>query len=711
MFLRRFTVLLAIVAILAIMLLLNLTLARQFEASADLNGDVARSFGARAQLQAVLSRHQDMETGQRGFVITGDPQFLEPYHDARRDLNAELQRLRTFEPDAPALRNALPDLIALSDRLITLITESVQMRRDGRQDEAIRLIAAGEGKATMDAIRAIVERVDADEARALASEMAAAVDARKWTRRWAFGLQGALILLLIGAGWVIVRSMATTQRAVQRYRDLNARQDMIFNSAKDGMMILDEAGLIQGLNPAAARIFGFETNEMEGSSVAKLFEAPPQTGEVRAFLAKLHTRPHQDFGSVQEFSGRRRDGSTFAADVALSPVSLADGHCYLATIRDITDRKHLEEMKTEFVSTVSHELRTPLTSIAGSLGLLRGGAAGPLPERAARLIRIAHDNSERLIRLINDILDIEKMESGKIAFDLHPVSLEPLLQRSIEAMHSFAAGFNVRLRLNMVPDGAEVIADEDRLVQVMTNLLSNAAKFSPPGDVVDISVTMSIPGICRITVADHGPGVPHSFQDRIFGKFAQADSSDSRQKGGTGLGLSIAREIVTRLGGSISFQSVPDRGTCFYVDLPTTPSLVFAAPPEAREGLLLEEPRILHVDDDPDTLRLVASAFEGRAEVLATPSVQEARAALMRDRFDAVVLDIGMTDGSGLDLLPLLQSAERKTPTIIFTAQDSSPALAARADAVLTKSKASLERLVEVTMAAIGREGEKEGDA
>ena len=224
-------------------------------------------------------------------------------------------------------------------------------------------------------------------------------------------------------------------------------------------------------------------------------------------------------------------------------------------------------MKSEFVSTVSHELRTPLTSIAGSLGLLAGGAAGPLPEPAAKLVRIAHGNSQRLVRLVNDILDLAKIEAGRIALDLEPRRLRPLVEDAIEANRGFSERFGVRLELDRASADGIALVDADRLNQVLTNLLSNAVKFSPK----DAAVTVAIrehDSRLRISVRDRGPGIPEHFRPSVFSRFAQADASDSRQRGGTGLGLSIAKQIVTSFGGDISFETAPDWGTEFHVDLP-----------------------------------------------------------------------------------------------------------------------------------------------
>ncbi len=234
---------------------------------------------------------------------------------------------------------------------------------------------------------------------------------------------------------------------------------------------------------------------------------------------------------------------------------------------DITERKEMEQHKNEFIATVSHELRTPLTAIIGALGLLKKKVAADLPPDAAMFLGMAQQNSEQLAALINDVLDLEKIESGLMTFRDDAVAVGPLLERATALNTPYADRFDVRLELRRPPPAATVSGDEDRLLQVMANLISNAVKFSPAGSLVAVSAELRDSGV-RIGVADSGPGVPEAFRGRIFEKFAQADGSDARRKGGTGLGLSICRAIVERLGGTIDYESAPGRGTVFYFDLP-----------------------------------------------------------------------------------------------------------------------------------------------
>jgi signal transduction histidine kinase len=239
----------------------------------------------------------------------------------------------------------------------------------------------------------------------------------------------------------------------------------------------------------------------------------------------------------------------------------------LRALRYAGERKRLEQLKDEFVSTVSHELRTPLTSIAGSLGLLVGKSAGALPKPVERLLEIAHTNSQRLVRLINDILDIEKLESGLVAFNLRRLEVRPLIEETVESIKEFARSLGVGVRIEADAAVGEVWADSDRFSQIMSNLLSNAVKFSPSDSEVVVTIEQVFEQI-RISVRDHGPGISAEFKPHVFERFAQADATNARRKGGTGLGLSIVKGIVDRLGGKVDFADAPGGGAIFNVELP-----------------------------------------------------------------------------------------------------------------------------------------------
>lgn len=240
-------------------------------------------------------------------------------------------------------------------------------------------------------------------------------------------------------------------------------------------------------------------------------------------------------------------------------------------VLDVSERHRINQLKSEFISVVSHELRTPLTSIRGSLGLLEAGIGGTLPDKAQHLIKIAHDNSRRLVGLVNDILDMEKLASGNMLFKSERIDLVTLVADAIEANTAYAMALNVRLQLFNHPDQAWVMADPDRLMQVLANFLSNASKFSPKGDVVRLQIftyTEHEKNYYKVEVTDVGAGIPLAFQPRIFEPFSQADGTNSRQQGGTGLGLSITKSYIEKMHGKIGFVSAAGKGTSFWFSLP-----------------------------------------------------------------------------------------------------------------------------------------------
>ncbi|HYW55959.1 MAG TPA: PAS domain S-box protein [Polaromonas sp.] len=342
------------------------------------------------------------------------------------------------------------------------------------------------------------------------------------------------------------------------------------------------------------------------------------------------------------------------------------GFFSLAT--DITELKRIDRMKSEFVSTVSHELRTPLTSIRGSLGLISGGVAGQLPDAVKTLVGIAKNNCERLIRLINDILDIEKIESGKMRLELQVIELKPLMVQALAATEGFGAAQNVGLTLNFPDDELQVNVDGDRLTQVITNLLSNAMKFSPPGEAVEVHVTRGGIGV-RVEVRDRGPGIPEEFRNRIFQKFSQADSSDTRQKGGTGLGLNISRAIIERLGGSIGFTTGAGVGTVFFFELPEWKVQPESAPTVG--GPKSDRPRILICEDDRDIARLLAMMLDkGGFDADMAYSGAQALSHLAQGGYAAMTVDLQLPDQSGIALISTLRRQEhtRDLPIVVVSA-------------------------------------------
>ncbi|MEN9232005.1 MAG: ATP-binding protein [Thermostichus sp. DG02_5_bins_236] len=350
-------------------------------------------------------------------------------------------------------------------------------------------------------------------------------------------------------------------------RASEARFRSIFENAPEGMCQISPQGRYLSANQALARIFGY-------GSPAELL-ADLKQGMEHFYVDPEHYRTFlqglQAEGQISQFEAQvqRLDGRLAWISQSAQAVHNREGELlyYEGTIKDITERKRMDQMKKEFVSTVNHELRTPLTAIRGALGLIIGGAAGELPGQVKSLAEIAYRSVERLVALVNDILDIEKIEAGRMEFNMQPQQVLKLVHQAIEDNRTYATQYDVELKLDPSSEEHWVMGDSHRLLQVLTNLLSNACKFSPPGSEVYVRVAHQA-GHVQVAIRDQGTGIPEEFKGRIFQKFAQADSSTTRMRGGTGLGLSICKAIIEQHGGKIGFDSAVDVGTTFYFILP-----------------------------------------------------------------------------------------------------------------------------------------------
>lgn len=795
-------------AALSILLLVTLQFL-QFAEERRLRHRVEQSYLTNLQLGRLLDISQDIETGQRGYVLTGNPVFLEPFVKARATSSEALAVVRRDFSDRPDTASELRQLESLMGEKLDFSLRVIALRQRGETSAATALISAGDGRRTMEQLRSSVDRLRTIEQRELERLRDAAGVSRTRLQLFSIGIQILLLGLLVSAFVAYLRGYRRLQSASQDARDQSTRQIAIFEAASDAMLVLERDGRVESANAAAERLFRSRRDELIGRPAADLFAKRPSDAAVKALLTQLSRGAGSDREQVQIFTGVRGDGAIFEAEVAISAVHLNDGLHFVVALRDATERRRLDRMKSEFVSTVSHELRTPLTSISGSLGLIAGGAAGDVPPRAAKLIEIAHNNSRRLVRLINDILDIEKIESGKMQFDTRLLDLRAVVADAVQGNLGMAAAAGVELALERGGHRAQVKADPDRLIQVFTNLLSNAIKFSPAHAAVRVRIA-SMDGSHRVTISDCGPGIAPDFQGRLFEKFAQADSSDSRSRGGTGLGLAITKEIVERSGGSISYRTSP-KGTDFFVDLPAfepkengcvlllhvdgrmskalgkllndrgistvavrdgselenaaarrsysavllglnmqgehasemvrlireQPNLsavpILAAAPggdgsEVSQALVLVDwlgklpssddlergatilgkdgrtgpIRVLHVEDDEDVLRVVASAFEGKARLSWARDLEEARQALAASIPDLVILDLALPEENGLALLPMLRDLDGKPiPVVVYTAHDEDPDISSRVAAMLTKSKVDLDELVSTVLAVV----------
>lgn len=339
-----------------------------------------------------------------------------------------------------------------------------------------------------------------------------------------------------------------------RLAGLVHRQRVIHDNIMDAVITMDEFGVIQESNLAASKLLGRSQKPLAMQACEVVL------GETLI-----------DLLNIKETKLVRKDGDEFPAELVWSSWRERGRMQYTLVIHDLTERRRIERMKDEFLATVSHELRTPLTSVMGALGLIASGAAGTLPKSAVDLADVARRNGERLGRLIDDVLDLTKLEGNQMVLHLRETFLPDLLFESVNAIQAYADTTGVRLSLTVQETCPGVHIDGDRFLQVMANLLSNALKHSSQGDVVKVSLTW-LDGRVTVSVKDTGPGVDPHFRSRMFEKFSQADGTDERPQGGTGLGLYVSRLFIERMGGFISCESSPGQGALFSVNFPVRPA-------------------------------------------------------------------------------------------------------------------------------------------
>jgi PAS domain S-box-containing protein len=663
----------------------------------ELSEEIHANYQQLIEIQRAFSLVQDAETATRGYALTGREEFLTPYTRAEAALPAEGARLEKLYASEPEHLAEVKVFERLAAERLAVLAHTIETRRieglAGVERNTQRNQGQGPGRILMSKVRAVVTKMERDEEGEIQSALRRDRVRTTRTELIVVTLFGSLILGAAAAILLALRYLAARQNLVLTAEAEARRQRALIDAAMDGIVVLNSEGRIERSNPAAARIFQVAPTALEGAAFADFVDAES--------LDAMEARRRAGDNAVRlETTGRRPDASRFTAELSLVGAG-DDGRRAMVFIRDISARRELERMKEEFISTVSHELRTPLTSIAGSLGLIAGEAAGPLPEKAMRLVAIAQANSQRLVRLINDVLDLEKLESGKLPFHMQSLDLSEIANRAIDGARGYADQLGVHLRLALA-EPAPVRGDPDRLVQVVTNLLSNAAKYSPHGGVVTVVVTREGEQAV-LTVSDRGPGVPEEFRDRIFSRFAQADSSEARGKSGTGLGLYIAKEIAERHGGRLWFESPPEGGAVFHLGLPLQTDV---SAPGLRDEVLL-------VEDEPAAAALLTTILESEGlKVEAAGTLKAARAALAdAGRFGAMVLDLRLPDGDGLDLAREVRSKPetRGIPIIVVSAdaaRGADPAVRMLDVADWMEKPVDPDRLAELVRRAIGPLGD-----
>lgn len=471
------------------------------------------------------------------------------------------------------------------------------------------------------------------------------------------------------------------RRVADRTSDLQSltrTSQTMLDSVGDGIYGVDPTGRITFANPSTVKMLEFTESDLIGAQAHDLFHAPAVDGTQfpypNCYIAEAIRQ-----GSVttaEEDIYRRHDGRLIPVEVTASPLirdSAVEGA--VVVFRDITQRREVDKMKSEFVSVVSHELRTPMTSIRGSLGLLSAGALGELSPAAARMVKIALESSERLTRLINDILDIERIETGTMPMELARTRCADVIKTAVDQVHSIAVEAGVQLSITEA--NGWVLADADRIVQALVNLLGNAIKFSDPHSVVELETSVDATFV-TFRVRDQGRGIPADKLAAVFRRFEQVDSSDARDKGGSGLGLAISRSIVEVHGGEISVESTFGQGSIFSFTIPVAPADM---PPTG--GHHSDHPTILVCDQDPMFVEALSTLIRRRDYRVMTATDGQSAVKIAGDQQpEALVMDLMIESNGGGAVVSALRSDRRTQhlPIMVISGPAAGADLPTRAD-------------------------------
>ncbi|HEY9869273.1 MAG TPA: ATP-binding protein [Candidatus Obscuribacterales bacterium] len=586
------------------------------QAEAEIKREV-RATLVMSSANGLITLFHDSASSLVGYALTRNSEMIERYDQSVAEFSVTLSKLNNLVKDNPKEARLLKDVQVIVNQGIDLLNRHKERLLTGGRIEALRRFRAdrAEVREILETFAEKVKLLAAEEKKILEENPEAKAAARRRVQQFIYlGIAMNVVFALSLALFFmqgIVRRLGTLndntvrlargeplnpqlagndeianldrvfhemaaalkestekERAMtESARASEARVRSIIDSMPVGLVIASTDGVIESANPRMLLILGCPEADLVGRNLVEFFPAP----EFSSFTELVSRHAERAVGGVVELQARRLDGKILPAELQLEDFSTQDGPRVLAIVQDVTERHEVEKLKKEFVAMVSHELRTPLTSIRGSLGLLAAGKLGQLPDKALRAVTIAERNTVRLTSLINDILDLEKLEAGKMEMHFQDVLLKTVIDRSIESVKVFAEQSEIALQVQ--PDGISraIQADPDRLVQVLVNLLSNAVKFSPRGSAVTISVEES-PGWATVVVLDRGRGIPEAFKERVFERFQQVEQSDAKKKGGSGLGLAICKAIVEQHGGQIGVDSEEGKGSRFWFRLPVGPT-------------------------------------------------------------------------------------------------------------------------------------------
>lgn len=460
------------------------------------------------------------------------------------------------------------------------------------------------------------------------------------------------------------------QKEIVGHERANERFRTVIENAPNSIILVDSLGKICLVNRQTETLFGYSRDEIQGKQIEMLIPERFRNDHPGHRAGFFKTPESRAIGLGRDLFALHKDGHEIPVEIGLTALKMEDDFFALASIIDITERKRLEKMKSEFLSSISHELKTPLTSIHSSLTLMETSLGKKVPDDVNRLVDIGLRNCERMNRLIGDILDVQKIDAGLIEFIMKPVGLNTILEYAIKSLNYIAGEKGVEIVSVNKAKEAFICADADRITQVMNNLLANAIKFSDPGQKVTVTIER-INKFLRFSVNNVGHVIPEEFKQRIFQKFSQANMSDARLKAGTGLGLWISKSIVERHGGQINYESSQSTGTTFYVDIPEWVEKTDSGACASSSGFN-HNPKALICEDEHDfavllSMMLKEMGFE--TEIVSTADL--AKKKLLNGRYHLMTLDVALPDQDGISLVRELRSHDetKSLPIVIVSAK------------------------------------------
>jgi PAS domain S-box-containing protein len=621
-----------------------------------------------SRLEKMNSAVRTLEAVQRGYVITGDEEFLSEYPYWVSRLNSLVDEVAEMTKDNRARQQRISELRPVLARKLQFTQVSIDLRKKSGERSATQMISGLEGQRLGERMTRIISAMEEQEYLLLKQrerELALARDATILTLAILVVLAFVMFFLII---W-LVRNYSREQELAQSVlKDRESRLTAILSSMGEGVYQLDMDGRLVYLNSAAEELLGYKLENVKGQNMHELIHSREPQGGVKAGddCPLLKVLKSGEIVEIDNDAFLRADATFLPVRCCGAPM-LVDGNVIGAVVsfQDITHAQAAQKRVSEFYSTVSHELRTPLTSIRAALGLLEGGVVGSLADKALQLVHIARTESDRLIRLINDILDIRKIEAGKLELTRELIPVEELVNSVVAANHSAANQAGVQLVAKIECSG-DVTADRDRIIQVLTNLVSNAVKYSPKDSEVVIRAQRNNSNF-RFSVTDVGPGIHPDEIHKLFGWFQQLDSSDTRPKGGTGLGLAISKGIIEQHGGAIGVDSELGKGSTFWIELPAKDAATLQVEPKA----ITNPATVLLIEDDVRLCDLVsATVAQHGYEIITAGSIAEAEEFLQAEKVpDVILLDISLPDGDGLELMQRIRKEPltQNIPIVILT--------------------------------------------